>query len=72
MSEISKLIDDVTRRGLAIALKKPGYRKSGRTFYLVNDDRTEIVNVQASQGNMAIPEPSPSTWASISLRSPQL
>jgi hypothetical protein len=52
MSERGKLIDDVTRPGLAIAPKKLGYRKSGRTFYQVHDARTEIVNVQASKSNM--------------------
>ena len=52
MSEIAKLIDDVIRLDLAKRLKADGYRKSGRTFYLADDSRTAVVNVQGSKSNL--------------------
>ena len=52
MSEIAKLIEEVVRLRLAGELKGLGFKKHSRTFLRQRSGATEIVNVQASQGNV--------------------
>jgi len=52
VSDISKLIDEVVKLGLAPLLKERGFRKSSRDFQRRVDENWQIVNVQASQGNV--------------------
>jgi hypothetical protein len=51
MSDISKLIDETVRKGIAPLLKENRFKKKDGTFYKEYDDRTEVINVQASKWN---------------------
>jgi hypothetical protein len=51
MSEISKIIDGIIKSELAPLLKQNGFKKKARNFYRVHSDRTDVINIQASQGN---------------------
>ncbi|TQV74105.1 DUF4304 domain-containing protein [Aliikangiella marina] len=53
MSEISKLIDECIKLGIAKFLKSHGFNKSGRNWHKEVDNNWQIVNVQASSGNFA-------------------
>ena len=52
MSQIARSIDEVIRLGLAGWLKAKGFSKSGRDWHKRHGENWQIVNVQASQGNM--------------------
>jgi hypothetical protein len=52
MSEIGKSIDQVVNSGLAERLKKLGYRKNARIFYIRTAEYTKIVQVSASRFNL--------------------
>lgn len=51
MSEIAKRIDAIIKEGLAPFLKTNGFKKKARNFYREFENRTELINVQASQWN---------------------
>ncbi|MBV1909430.1 MAG: DUF4304 domain-containing protein [Kangiellaceae bacterium] len=51
MSEISKIIDGIIKAELAPHLKQCGFKKKARNFYREHSDRTEMINIQASQWN---------------------
>ena len=51
MSEISKLINQIIKEGLAPLLKKEGFKKTGHNFYRELSNRTEVLNIQASRWN---------------------
>ena len=51
MSEIGKRINAVIAHRLAPCLKEAGFRRKGRTFHRVADERTDVVNVQGSKWN---------------------
>lgn len=53
MNDIAKTIDATIAVALAPQLKALGFRKSGRTFYRVAGDCTQVINVQASLSNYA-------------------
>lgn len=52
MSDIAKTIDRIIGSGLAKCLKGEGYVKKTRTFYLRKPEIIQVVNVQASMGNL--------------------
>lgn len=51
MSEISKIIDGIIKAELAPLLKQCGFKKKARNFYREHSDRTDVINIQASQWN---------------------
>jgi hypothetical protein len=52
VSEIGKRIDQVIKEGLSKVMKENGFKKSGRTFLKETEDGWQIVNIQASSGNL--------------------
>jgi hypothetical protein len=52
MSQISILIDECIKLGIAGLLKSHGFKKSGRSWHKKIDENWQIVNVQASSGNL--------------------
>jgi len=51
MSDISNVIEDVVKAGIAPILKNAGFKKSARNFHLVQPESIAVINVQASQWN---------------------
>ncbi len=51
MSEISKIIDEIIKAELAPLLKQSGFKMRARNFYREHSDRTDLINIQASQWN---------------------
>lgn len=52
MSEISESIDAVIAQGLSMQLKSAGFKKTGRTWHKQTPTGWQVVNVQASSGNI--------------------
>jgi hypothetical protein len=51
LSAIGKRIDAVAGAHVAACLKSAGFRRKGRTFHRLHDDRTDVVNIQGSKWN---------------------
>ena len=49
--KLSKIVDGITKAELASLLKQHGFKKKTRNFYRENADRTDVINIQASQWN---------------------
>ena len=53
MSEIGKHIGAIISKKLAPFLRDAGFKRKGRTFHRMHDDRIDVVNVQGSKWNSA-------------------
>lgn len=51
MSEIGKRINAVIAHSLAPCLKEAGFKRKGRTFRRITDERIDVINVQGSKWN---------------------
>jgi hypothetical protein len=51
LSDVAIQIDKIVGLGLAVLLKKNGFRKAGRTWHKSVNDDWQIINVQASASN---------------------
>ncbi|WP_273430722.1 DUF4304 domain-containing protein [Chitinibacter tainanensis] len=52
MRKIADLIDGVIKLGIADFLKRHGFKKSGRTWHLMQGENWLIINLQASTSNV--------------------